>query len=85
MYKGVFILVIGFILITSSNQQCADGFSALLIDGTSAFQGCVPKAITNCAGYDFYSTKLAAPVSKCVVCDPTYVLVGIKADGTQQC
>lgn len=43
MYKGVFILVIGFILITSSNQQCADtDFPALLIDGTSAFQGCIP-------------------------------------------
>jgi hypothetical protein len=43
MCKGAFILIIGFILITSSYQQCEDTeFAALLIDGTSAFQGCVP-------------------------------------------
>ena len=43
MYKSSFILVIGLILITGSNQQCLDTqFAALLIDGTSAFQGCIP-------------------------------------------
>lgn len=83
MYKSAFILVIGMIFIAGSNQQCIGGVAALLIDGKSAFQGCVPTAIDDCAGYDFYSANLAVPVSKCVACAQDFVLVGIQEDGTQ--
>lgn len=83
MCKGVFVLVISFILILSSNQQCTSPeVAAVLIDGTAAYQGCAPTEITNCAAYDYLSATAASPVSKCLSCDTGYVLVGI-ADGSQ--
>ncbi len=57
-----------------------------MIDGTASYKGCLTKTATLifCVAYDYISAKESPPVTKCVWCKPTYVLVGI-SDGTQFC